>query len=289
MSPPISKDLWLAAAITSTTLPTALAQPAPPAGSAPPAPAGIVAAVTPGAQIKSNDQILYIGSNALPGQRITTGKDEVLHVLLQDQSALTLGPESELVIDEFRYDESTRKGKIRLNLRQGLVRVVGGYISKNEPTEINTPHALVEISGGIASVSTSPNNTQTTFLFGQQMRVSNPSGTQTVTRPGFGVTSSANTPPSSPVSSTNVIQLSNQLAVQPLAATTSRQSVDSPNPAPAPSGVLISTGNTPGGTQSPGSTLANDRLKSVVDNTRTTNTQWALHNILGSVQTPNAS
>lgn len=289
MSPPISKDLWLAAAITSTTLPTALAQPAPPAGSAPPAPAGIVAAVTPGAQIKSNDQILYIGSNALPGQRITTGKDEVLHVLLQDQSALTLGPESELVIDEFRYDEFARKGKIRLNLRQGLVRVVGGYISKNEPTEINTPHALVEISGGIASVSTSPSNTQTTFLFGQQMRVSNPSGTQTVTRPGFGVTSSANTPPSSPVSSTNVIQLSNQLAVQPLAATTSRQSVDSPNPAPAPSGVLISTGNTPGGTQSPGSTLANDRLKSVVDNTRTTNTQWALHNILGSVQTPNAS
>lgn len=31
MGPPISKDLWLAAAITSTTLPTALAQPAPPA------------------------------------------------------------------------------------------------------------------------------------------------------------------------------------------------------------------------------------------------------------------
>lgn len=54
-----------------------------------------MAAVTPGAQIKSNDQILYVSSNALPGQRITTGKDEVLHVLLQDQSALTLGPESE--------------------------------------------------------------------------------------------------------------------------------------------------------------------------------------------------
>ncbi|RQO80781.1 FecR domain-containing protein [Acidovorax sp. FJL06] len=289
MSPPISKDLWLAAAITSTTLPTALAQPAPPAGSAPPAPAGIVAAVTPGAQIKSNDQILYVGSTALPGQRITTGKDEVLHVLLQDQSALTLGPESELVIDEFRYDDSARKGKIRLNLRQGIVRVVGGYISKNEPTEINTPHALVEISGGIASVSTSPDITQTAFLFGQQMRVSNPSGTQTVTRLGFGVTSSANTPPSSPVSSTNVIQLINQLAVQPLAAATSRQSVDSPNPAPAPSGVLISTGNTPGGTQSPGSTLANDRLRSVVDNTITTNPQWVLNNILSSGQIPNAS
>ncbi len=289
MSPPISKDLWLAAAITSTTLPTAFAQPAPPAGSAPPAPAGIVAAVTPGAQIKSNGQILYVGSNALPGQRITTGKDEVLHVLLQDQSALTLGPESELVIDEFRYDDSARKGKIRLNLRQGIVRVVGGYISKNEPTEINTPHALVEISGGIASVSTSPNNTQTTFLFGQQMRVSNPSGTQTVTRPGFGVTSSANTPPSSPVSSTNVIQLSNQL-VQPLAATTSRQSLGSPNPAPAPSGVLISTGNTPGGTQSPGSTLANDRLEnSIVTSTALNSSTQIVRTILGSGQVPNAS
>ena len=282
MSPPISKDLWLAAAITSTTLPTALAQPAPATGSAPPAPAGIVAAITPGAQIKSNDQILYVGSNAVPGQRITTGKDEVLHVLLQDQSALTLGPESELVIDEFRYDESTRKGKIRLNLRQGLVRVVGGYISKNEPTEINTPHALVEISGGISSISTSSTTTQSTFLFGQQMRVSNDNGnSQTVTRPGFGVTSSTGI--TEPTQQTDVWQSNFRLS-----------SSEIPNrsglPDPSPSRPLISTGNTQGGsTQNPGSSLANDRLKNVVDNNTSIDGQRTLQTILGSAHSPNVS
>lgn len=263
MSPPISKDLWLAAAITSTTLPTALAQPAPATGSAPPAPAGIVAAITPGAQIKINDQILYVGSNALPGQRITTGKDEVLHVLLQDQSALTLGPESELVIDEFRYDESTRKGKIRLNLRQGLVRVVGGYISKNEPTEINTPHALVEISGGIASVSAMPNGTQSTFLFGQQMRVSNPGGTQTVTRPGFSVSSGQNGP-SAPQ------RLSPQSLSTSLPATSASSEVSS-------SPII--------GTNQPHQ-IAPDRVRDAVSYPTHTSPSQTLTNILGTGQTP---
>ena len=213
MSPPISKDLWLVAAISSTTLPSALAQPAPDKSSAPPAPAGIVAAISPGAQIKSNEQILYVGSSAVPGQRIVTGKDETVHVLMQDQSALTLAPESELVIDEFRYDETSRTGKIRLSLNQGVVRVVGGYISKNEPTAIKTPNALVEISGGISLVSVTPNQTQSSFLFGNQMRVTSGGGEpQTVTRPGFSV-SSSNGGPSSPQRNTPN-QLQQQLNVR---------------------------------------------------------------------------
>ena len=265
MSPPISKDLWLAAAITSTTLPTALAQPAPPTGSAPPSPVGIVAAVTPGAQIKSNDQILYVGSNALPGQRITTGKDEVLHVLLQDQSALTLGPESELVIDEFRYDESARKGKIRLNLRQGLVRVVGGYISKNEPTEINTPHALVEISGGITVVKARGSLTQSTFLFGQQMRVSNTSGSQTVTRQGFSVTSGNNSPHTVQRGPAGGFNLA-----------TGGGEVSSSSP-------IIGIG------ASQPHQIAPDRVRDAVSYPTHTNPSQNLANILGSGQTPNAS
>lgn len=268
MSPPISKDLWLAAAITSTTLPTALAQPAPATGSAPPAPAGIVAAITPGAQIKSNDQILYVGSNALPGQRITTGKNEVLHVLLQDQSALTLGPESELVIDEFRYDESTRKGKIRLSLRQGFVRVVGGYISKNEPTEINTPHALVEISGGITVVETKGSATQSTFLFGRQMSVSNPGGTQTVTRPGFGVTSSSNSPPT--------VQPNPRTPTMVFTLPRNDQTYTLPG-----SGHTISIGKP---TQ-----IAPDRVDTEVSYSTQTNPSQTLTNILGAGQTPIAS
>ena len=282
MSPPISKDLWLAAAITSTTLPTALAQPAPPTGSAPPSPVGIVAAVTPGAQIKSNDQILYVGSNALPGQRITTGKDEVLHVLLQDQSALTLGPESELVIDEFRYDESARKGKIRLNLRQGLVRVVGGYISKNEPTAIKTPHALVEISGGISTIETRPNGDyNSTFLFGQHMNVQGNDGqTRSVTRPGFGV--SSNNGQTGPIQRTNVVQLNGQL----------RQlgNVNQNTTNPQGSGMLISTSHTggPNAQKSP-SSLSNDRVNKAVTNNTNTDTSQTVRNVLGSGQSTVAS
>jgi len=287
MSPPISKDLWLAAAITSTTLPTALAQPTSTTSSAPPAPAGIVAAITPGAQIKSNDQILYVGSNALPGQRITTGKGEVLHVLMQDQSALTLGPESELVIDEFQYDESSRKGKIRLNLRQGLVRVVGGHISKNEATTITTPHGLVEISGGIAMVEATSRSTTGSYLFGQGMRATDNNGnTETITRAGFGVDISSEAGLDRPRRTTTQIgTLLNRLESPARAG----GGVASPNPSPTPGFQLIGgTGNF-GVTTDPSSTLANDRLKNVVDNNAATDSQRTLQTILAAGQTPNQS
>ncbi len=108
-------------------------------------------------------------------------------MLFLDQSALTLGPDSELTIDEFSYDADSRQGQIRLGLTKGSLRVVGGYISKNNAAVITTPFATVEIQGGISLVSVTPNATQSTFLFGQQMRVSNAGGSQTVTRPGFSV------------------------------------------------------------------------------------------------------
>lgn len=280
MTPPISKDWWMAAALTGATLPGAFAQTA----STPQA--GVVSAITASAPATANRKTVVVGDSVQPGETLRTGPDGQLHVLFLDQSAVTLGADSEMVIETFSYDPATKQGQIRLRLNQGLLRVVGGHISKTTATEVATSQGKVEISGGISVIESRPNGTSATFLFGQQMRATDNTGnTQTITRPGFGSTigsQGVSTP-----TRTSLQQLTAQL--QQLETRPSGSNQGNPNPSPAPAGQLISTGNMPGGANNPGGTLANDRLKSVVDNNVASNPSLTLRNLLSVGQVPNAS
>ncbi|MCU4121193.1 FecR family protein [Variovorax sp. N23] len=282
MSPPISKDWWLAAALSSAAVPAAVAQT--PQTTAPRA--GVVTAVSAGAPVTSNAQTLMVGSQVVPGQKFATGPNGQLHLLFLDQSAVTLGPDSELVLETFQFDPATRQGQIRLGLTKGLVRVVGGQISKNQPTVVSTPQGKVEIQGGITMVETDGQKTSGVFLFGQGMSTTDNNGnTQTVTRAGFGTSFGTGQPPSTP-QRVPVNELNNQL--------NRLQSSPSNNVAarqisPAPTGQLISTGNTPGGTSNPGGTLANDRLKNVVDTNAGNTPSNTLKTLLGTGQVQHQS
>jgi hypothetical protein len=279
MTPPISKDWWLAAALSTATVPAALAQtPSTGVGS------GVVTAVAPGGQVTGNNELMVVGSSVVPGQRLRTNATGVLHVLFMDQSALTLGPDAELTIDAFSFDPATQQGQIRLGLTKGVVRVVGGQISKTTATTIKTPHGAVEILGGITLIDTRSQNTQAHFLFGQAMRVTDPRGeSQTITRAGFGTSfDSSGVSPPQRTPTTDLNSLLSNLERQP-------NSGGNTNPGLAPPGQLLSTGDRPGGTSNPGSSLANDRLKNVADTTAGINPSQTLKDLLGTGQMPNQS
>lgn len=280
MTPPISKDWWMAAALTGATLPGAFAQTA----STPQA--GVVSAITASAPATANRKTVVVGDNVVPGETLRTGPDGQLHVLFLDQSAVTLGADSELVIDTFTYDPATKQGQIRLRLNQGLLRVVGGHISKTTATEIATSHGKVEISGGITLIEKYPNDTNATFMFGQQMRTTDTSGnTQTITRPGFGSSlgSGGFTGEPTRIPSNTLSNMLQRLE------TRTNGNQGNPNPAPAPAGQLLSTGDRPGGANNPGGSLANDRLKNVVDTNSGTNPTLTLRDILSISQIQPAS
>lgn len=278
MTPPISKDWWLAAALSTATVSTGMAQS--PMAAAAASSTGVVTAVAPGGKVTGNNELMVVGSSIVPGQRLRTDANGLLHVLFMDQSALTLGPDAELTIDEFTFDPGTRQGRIRLGLVKGVVRVVGGQISKNTATTITTAHGKVEILGGITVVETNTSSTTGTFLFGQSMRVTDNSGnTQNITRAGFSSSLSSSgptTPQRMPVSELN--SMLQRLESRPSAGNTAS------NPPPASAGQLLSTGNTPGGANNPGSTLANDRLKNVVDSSASANPSNTLRALLGTGQ-----
>lgn len=185
MTPADAKDWWLAAAaLSSAFIPSAQAQDK---IAAAPEKAGVVSGVQPGVKSTTSERVIYVGSDAYRGEKFVTDANGSLHILFMDQSSMTLGPNSELTIDEFVYDPNAKKGKIGVSLASGLLRVVGGQISKSNATTVKTASGTIGIRGGISTVEQNGNNTSATFLFGQQMEMTDNSGnTNTITRPGFG-------------------------------------------------------------------------------------------------------
>ncbi|APW44337.1 FecR family protein [Rhodoferax saidenbachensis] len=280
MSPPINKDWWLAAALTGAALPTAM-------GQAPANPAtrqtAVLTTVTQGTPTTSTSTPIYIESAS--GQKLTTGPKQSLHVLFSDQSALTLGPNSEIVIAEYRFNRQTKDGNLLIDMTKGLLRVVGGFISKKSETLVRTNTATIGIRGGISNVETDGQKASGTFLFGQGMSLTDSQGNrQTITRAGFGADISGSG--FSEPRRITVGELSNQL----------RRLESPPNnnpgtqqPGGAPPGQLLSTGNVPGGANTPGGSLSPDRLKNAVDTNVGSNPSQTLRNILAAGNVPTSS
>ena len=166
---------------------------------------GVTAVVNPNATGQPPSQArrtLLIGSSVFSQENVITTENGQAQMLFLDESALTIGPNSEVVLDEFVYDPNTKTGKLALTATKGLFRLVGGRISKTNPVILKTPTATIGIRGGIAMVNASDvgGATTSTFLFGDQMDVTSGGVTKSATRPGFTITvTNANVPPSDPV------------------------------------------------------------------------------------------
>jgi hypothetical protein len=104
-----------------------------------------------------------------------------------------------VTIDSFVYDANARVGSLALSAGAGVLRLVGGKISKSQAITITTPSSNIGVRGGIALIDVQSTQTRASFLFGRDMTVSAQGQTQTVTRPGYQVIVNAGTAPAAPV------------------------------------------------------------------------------------------
>jgi len=83
------------------------------------------------------------------GDVLRTGRDGTLGVIFKDDTALSLGPRSELVIDEFLFAPSQGKLSIVTRMLRGTVAYVSGVIAKLAPQAVRfeTPTATIGIRG----------------------------------------------------------------------------------------------------------------------------------------------
>ena len=274
--PPMDvNDWWLAAAAAAAT---GMLPPTASAATQATGQVGIASAARPGVLSVSNERVVYIGNAVTFGERFRTDSTGVIHILFMDRSSMTLGPDSELVIDEFVFHPEVQQGSITVNLLKGSLRAVGGFISKfitprgRSVAQVRSPTATIGIRGGITLVDAQADSTRSVFLFGEHMQVFSPNGQllQTVTRPGFSVTTTANGA-ADPVRvpATDMTNLVNRFE--------SRQTTAQGSP-----GDLISTDDRPDGLKSPNSSLAPDRVQHVSTDTATHNPAMSLRDLLGN-------
>lgn len=117
---------------------------------------GTAAAVKPsstGTPPGGSARTLAIGTGIVARERIQTTGSGSLQVMFKDKSTLTVGPGSDVVIDEFVYNPGAGGGRFATRLTKGALRFVGGEISHTTGATINTPVATLGIRGGAAFVT----------------------------------------------------------------------------------------------------------------------------------------
>ena len=70
------------------------------------------------------------------GDVLRTGADGAAGITLADDSLLTAGPDSELVISAFAFNPITHEGNLLASLWRGTLSVVTGLIGKKTPEQV---------------------------------------------------------------------------------------------------------------------------------------------------------
>ena len=137
---------------------------------------------------------IAIGNELFRDELITTGPDGHLHILFRDESNMTLGPNAVLRIDEFVYNPSTGVGSLVVEQTAGVMRFIGGAISKTGAVRINTVVGTIGVRGGVALIRIlEGGGVQAFFVFGDELTVESVSGdTVSLGEAGFSVAIAAN-------------------------------------------------------------------------------------------------
>lgn len=89
------------------------------------------------------------GMRLLQADTVLTGTDGAAGISFSDQSLVSLGADSRLLIDKFQFDPASGAGQFESTLSQGRMAVVSGKIAKHQidAMKVRTPTALLGIRG----------------------------------------------------------------------------------------------------------------------------------------------
>ena len=136
---------------------------------------GVAAAVNPDAFSSLSGaphSQLNIGKSIFFNERINTTTSGLVQVLLVDGSTFTVGPGSDLVIDKFIYDAKKGTGQITASFSKGVMRFVGGKISKNDnAVSIKTPAGAIAVRGCIVMTEVTSSSFAAVLVYGDYLKM----------------------------------------------------------------------------------------------------------------------
>jgi hypothetical protein len=91
---------------------------------------------------------LKIGDHVFQNETVVTGNEAGAQILFRDETALTMGPDSSVVLDTMVYDPEKRSGKMTIRALSGAFRFVSGSGPK-DGYQIETPMGTIGVRGTI--------------------------------------------------------------------------------------------------------------------------------------------
>jgi hypothetical protein len=100
--------------------------------------AGVIKTVKGSVGIERSSQKISaaVGMHVFTGDLVITGTDGAVGITLRDNTLLSAGPKSTLVLNRFAYNSSTNSGVIDASVKRGTLAVVSGKIAKNSPDSV---------------------------------------------------------------------------------------------------------------------------------------------------------
>lgn len=113
--------------------------------------AGIIKTVKGLVQVERADGVIEakVGDMVYGGDRVRVRGDGSAGISLKDETLLSVGPNSSMIIVNFTYNPTTREGQVETSILKGTLRFVTGLIGRLNPNaiKVTTPQATIGIRG----------------------------------------------------------------------------------------------------------------------------------------------
>jgi ferric-dicitrate binding protein FerR (iron transport regulator) len=114
---------------------------------------GVAASVKPNAESVAGEtsQTLSPGSQLRANEKVRTGNRGQADLVFIDNTNLTVGPTSEVLLDKFVYDPTGSSGKVVLNATRGTFRFITGK-QDHRVYAVSTPYGTLGVRGTVVRV-----------------------------------------------------------------------------------------------------------------------------------------
>ena len=89
------------------------------------------------------------GTPLFVGSQLKTGPKSSLGVSFKDDTVMSFGPDTELIVDEYLYEPSQGKLRLASTLLKGTLNYLSGVIAKLKPdaVSVTTPSGIIGVRG----------------------------------------------------------------------------------------------------------------------------------------------
>ena len=185
--------------------------------------------------LEADHRNINVSDQVFHKEIIQTNSVSTTQIVFLDETVLTIGPESRLILDELVFDRNATNGKVVMTALKGLFTFVSGSLP-SESYQINTPTTTIGMRGTKFDLFVARNGASTVILRSGAIDVKNLQGVErqvnTVDLATNVVTKKSEpTPPAPPTSEleqlfTSLVNPGELQGIDPLQVNTKRESIE---------------------------------------------------------------